>query len=178
MAIISETLDRYLRGEVDLFFVLETQKENGCPDKYLEDLISNRECDYIAYKVMHIPSPILVNRLEEIKNHYAQLAIGLKLPVSLNTERANICFNKAIEKGFIAIENGQYRWVGMKEHGGKAQLAYFCEQVFCHEGTETLPETALNNLFGVKRLGSAITQLHNAQKTQKWQSKIDELFPK
>ena len=70
--------------------------------------------------------------------------------------------------------DGLPRWEGKR--GSVAMLGYFLERVYCPNNTEKLPEQALNRLFGVARIGSAITQLHNAKKPQKWRKEIDKLF--
>ena len=106
----------------------------------------------------------------------------LPLPKVLNTDRAQTYFRNAIDKGYMKLENGQFSWIGIGGKGTNSQLAYFCGRVFeyrhsttCNIGTE-FPEEELNALFGVKRLYSLLTQVHNAQKTQKWRRSIDEMF--
>lgn len=99
----------------------------------------------------------------------------LLLPDELNTERAQKYFARAIEAGLMSITpDGLPRWEGKR--GSVAMLGYFLERVYCPNNTEKLPEQALNRLFGVARIGSAITQLHNAKKLQKWRKEIDKLF--
>lgn len=62
------------------------------------------------------------------------------------------------------------------------QLAYFRGRVYNYKHTvngnagENFPEESLNELFGVKRLYSSLTQVYNAQKRQRWRAKIDALF--
>lgn len=106
----------------------------------------------------------------------------LPLPKVLNTDRAQTYFQKAIDKRYMKLENGLFSWIGVGGKGINSQLAYFCGRVFeyrhsttCNIGTE-FPEEELNALFGVKRLYSLLTQVHNAQKTQKWRRIIDEMF--
>ena len=44
-----------------------------------------------------------------------------------------------------------------------------------HAG-ENFPEDSLNELFGIKRLYSSLTQVYNAQKPQRWRAMIDDIF--
>lgn len=94
------------------------------------------------------------------------------LPDELNTPEANKYFARAVERGYMTRTATGYKW----SFGGVARLGYFVEKVFCPNNTERLPEQAINRLFGVQRIGSAITQVHNAKKPQKWQAPIDQLF--
>lgn len=64
-----EVLERYLTGKCDLYSVLEIQKDNKCSDKVLSELVFNKECDWIASTVIKEHTPILINRLEEIKEY-------------------------------------------------------------------------------------------------------------
>ena len=106
----------------------------------------------------------------------------LPIPKAINTKRAQEYFQKAIEKGYMKVENSRFSWIGVGLKGKKSQLAYFCGLVFEYKntiegnnGTE-FPEDELNALFGVTRLYSLLTQVYNAQKKQKWRTLIDELF--
>jgi len=106
----------------------------------------------------------------------------LPLPMSIDTERAQLYFKKAIDRGLLKIENGKFSWITIGNIGGNSQLAYFCGRVFEYKhsikgntGTR-FPEEELNTLFGVKRIYSLLTQVHNAKKIQQWRRKIDELF--
>lgn len=92
------------------------------------------------------------------------------LPSELDTERARKYFARAVEAGYMIPTDTGYRWV----MGAAVKLGYFVERVYCSTDTEQLPETALNRLFGVNRLGSAITQMHSAKKHQKWRGEIDK----
>lgn len=108
---------------------------------------------------------------------------GLKLPKELNTERARMAFAKAIELKYMEpVADGRFRWIGTNDKGIRAELAYFLGRVYNYENTisgnagEGFPEEALNELFGVTRLYSSLTQVYNAQKPQRWRSLIDEIF--
>ena len=105
------------------------------------------------------------------------------LPKELDTPKARKGFAKAIERKYMeAAENGKYHWIGTGDRGVTSQLAYFLGRVYNYEYTiqgnagENFPEESLNELFGVKRLYSSLTQVYNAQKPQRWRSKIDALF--
>lgn len=107
---------------------------------------------------------------------------ALPLPDSINSDRALMYFQKAIDRGLIKHENGSFSWIPIGNRGGNTQLAYFCGLVFEYKHTEngnagtSFPEDDLNKLFGVKRMYSSLTQAHNAKKIQPWRRKIDELF--
>ena len=107
---------------------------------------------------------------------------GFNLPKDLDTSRARKYFLKAIEKQYMTIENGKFRWIGTNDKGRISQLAYFCGKVYNYKHTisgnagEDFPEESLNKLFGVKRLYSLLTQVYNAQKPQRWRSLIDSMF--
>lgn len=104
------------------------------------------------------------------------------LPSVLDTQKARKCFGKAIEKGWLRVENGKFTWVGFGATAHKSQLAYFCGRVYGYKHSAYgncgagLPEAELVELFGVKRLRSLLTQVHNAQKERSWRTCIDELF--
>lgn len=106
----------------------------------------------------------------------------LPIPIALNTKRAQCYFHKAIEKGYMKVENGFFSWIGVGLKGKKSQLAYFCGLVFEYKNSingnvgREFPENELNVLFGEKRLYSLLVQVYNAQKPQKWRVLIDELF--
>jgi hypothetical protein len=107
----------------------------------------------------------------------------IKLPKELDTPKARKYFAKAIELKYMeAAENGKYRWIGTGNRGVTSQLAYFLGRVYNYKHTisgnvgEDFPEDSLNQLFGVKRLYSLLTQVYNAMKTQRWRSQIDSLF--
>ncbi len=97
----------------------------------------------------------------------------LILPNELDTDRARKYINRAIECGFITITDTRLKWTMGGNRGALAQLGYFVEKVYCPNNIEDLPESAINALFGVVRIGSAITQMHSAKKPQKWRSEID-----
>lgn len=104
------------------------------------------------------------------------------LPKELDTARARKYFHKAIERGYMRVENGKYRWIGTDNRGNRSELAYFLGKVYGYVHTSTgnagenFPEESLGKLFGVTRLYSLLTQVYNAQKPQRWRAMIDELF--
>lgn len=106
----------------------------------------------------------------------------LALPKELNTKMARKCFARAISKKYMEkADNGKYRWIGTNDKGYRSELAYFCGKVYGYVHTSTgnagenFPEESLNNLFGVTRLYSSLTQVYNAQKPQSWRRLIDEI---
>ena len=105
------------------------------------------------------------------------------LPKELDTPRARTYFAKAVRLGYMELtEDGRYRWLGTGRKPCTAELAYFLGRVYNYKYTitgnagENFPEESLNNLFGVSRLYSSLTQVYNAQKPQRWRSQIDEMF--
>lgn len=107
----------------------------------------------------------------------------MPLPKDLNTPRARKYFARAIELQYMEpAEDGRYRWTGTGKKPCTAELAYFLGKVYNYKYTitgnagENFPEESLNELFGVKRLYSSLTQVYNAQKPQRWRSQIDDMF--
>lgn len=105
------------------------------------------------------------------------------LPKELDTPRARRYFAEAVRLGYMEpAEDGRYRWLGTGRKPCTAELAYFLGRVYNYKYTitgnagENFPEESLNNLFGVSRLYSSLTQVYNAQKPQRWRSQIDEMF--
>ena len=69
------------------------------------------------------------------------------------------CFAKLINAGYMHKVGDSYRW-----HKSKALLAYTMERIFCKGNKKgEFPETMLNEMFGVKRLGQARFQLCNSR---------------
>lgn len=100
----------------------------------------------------------------------------LPIPLEIDTPRARTAIERAIARGLMENAPEGLKWRGIGQTGTKAQLAYFCKCAWLPNNVETLPETALNKLFGVTRIGSAINKLFDAKKPQKWRAQIDELF--
>jgi hypothetical protein len=96
------------------------------------------------------------------------------LPSELDTERARKYFARAVEVGYMTPTGTGYKWKFGGERGCLARLGYFVERVYCPTNTEQIPEQSINKLFVVNRIASAITQLHNAKKPQKWRAEIDD----
>ena len=100
----------------------------------------------------------------------------IDLPAELDTPRARKYFDIALEAHFIAKTTKGYKWTLKVGRGSLAQLAYFCSRIYCPGAMGSFPEAALNTLFGVSRLGSALSQVFNAKTPQGWRSTIDGLF--
>lgn len=101
---------------------------------------------------------------------------GATLPKELNTERARKYFVKAINVGYMRKEGNGYKWLFGNDRGRRASLGYFILKVYAPNNTGYIPEKAVNQLFGVNRIGSAISQIQSAKKPQKWREEIDNLF--
>ena len=95
------------------------------------------------------------------------------------TERAKKYFAKAVEAGYMTKTESGCKWIFLNGgRGAKAALAYFIQKVYSPDVTkpQSIPYKALQNLFGVKRLDSAINGLLNVKKEQTWRGDIDSLF--
>ena len=100
----------------------------------------------------------------------------IPLPDCLNTERAQKAILKAIKAGYIKkCDKNKLEWVN-KARGAKTQLAYFCVKCWCPNNNETLPESAINALFDVSRIGQAVSSLNDRKKELKWKGQFDALF--
>lgn len=127
--------------------------------------------------------PLLDGWFDQFIDEDSQEGDELVLPKELDTRKARQYFAKAIKKNYmVKVDNGKFRWVGTNDKGNRSELAYFCGRIYGYEYSVSgnvgmnFPEDSLNNLFGVTRLYSSLTQVYNAQKPQKWRSLIDELF--
>ncbi|MBX2953463.1 MAG: hypothetical protein KF870_13220 [Leadbetterella sp.] len=89
----------------------------------------------------------------------------LFLPKKLDTDRARILFNKAIQQGLIKVNGEYYEWL----MESKALLAYFTEIIYCKDADgkdnyKRYPEKDLDNLFRESRLGKARGQIASNKK--------------
>ena len=108
------------------------------------------------------------------------------LPSRLDTELARKIFDKAIEEGYIIIDDDHYEWTL-----NKVLLAYMCGRVYCEDypektiydektywmpgRVELFPGTELDKLFNMKDLTqSRHTRKNKAAPTVS--EKIDKLF--
>lgn len=82
-------------------------------------------------------------------------------------------FEKLIAAGLISIDGNKCKWHGES----KALLAYAMEKIFCKSNMKgEFPETKLNEMFGVKRLGQTRAQLYNNKNGMpRGANRIDEL---
>ncbi len=109
------------------------------------------------------------------KESTLQKELNTILQSELNTDRARKYIAKAIEANYIKKRDKGLQWL-FGGNRGKVRLGYFIQKVYCPNHTETIPEKGINALFGVDRIGSAISQIVNAKKPQKWKAEIDKLF--
>lgn len=145
---------------------IKLQKESGI---YLKAYRSVTDVDFYLGSLELAQK--YINALPKMEDHEQTNPSSLELPTELDTERARKYLKKAIEYSWIKPTSTGYHF-----NKSKTQLAYFTEKVFCPNKTDEYPETALNKLFGVSRLGSARTQIYNAKKPQKWRPGIDNFF--
>lgn len=131
-------------------------------------------CDYLYNTDMgHFVQDAIFNRK---LSQPADASNENVLPVELDTERARKYFARAVEAGYMTRTDTGYKWLFGGERGALARLGYFLYRTLCPTNTEKIPQQAVNKLFGVNRIDSAIAQLLNAKKPQKWRNEIDKLF--
>lgn len=118
----------------------------------------------------------VIERWKEDCPFISELRNGaFSLPLELDTPRARKYIGKAIEAGFIA-STGE----GLKWSMTKAKLAYFLQRIYCiddngKDNGQRFPESALDELFGVNRLGKARSQLADHKVKMNYED-IDSLF--
>jgi len=110
----------------------------------------------------------------------------IPLPKTINTERAQTYFQKAVDKGYMKFNNGQFVWIGVKKKPNGtpniSELAYFLGKVYEYKHSvsgnigKRFPEDELNSLFGKTKLYNRLVQVHNAMSIQAWRQPIDDLF--
>lgn len=80
-------------------------------------------------------------------------------------------FARATEAGFMEETATGYKWTW---GGKKARLAYFITKIY--GDNQQIPYKRLEAMFDVSRLDSAVYQLMNAKRPQKWRQQIDGIF--
>ena len=107
-----------------------------------------------------------------------------QLPSAIDTPRAQECFKRAEEKGYMKKTDTGHEWT-FGGNRGKARLAYFLERVYCPNREDKMTSGAWRSLekhFNVTRLDSAANQNAGIAGTQatvkEWRKKIDEITPK
>lgn len=158
-----------------LYKELEPHEEDIIKD-YSEEERANISCERWLFGAYGIINHYCTNVKYLIEpTTTKKVDASITLPEELNTDRARKYFAKAIECEFMVPTATGYKWV-FGGNRGKVRLGYFVVRVFCPDNTEQLHEQAIDRLFGVNRIGSAITQFHTAKKPQKWIAVIDRLF--
>lgn len=152
------TGDKDIIKEIDNLQTTALHQVNGWYAIEQQTRLSIALCNRSLYRVANMWQP------QQIQEY-------LTIPDGIDTNRARKYFSIAIEREFIEPTSNGYSCLK-----SKAQLGYFLERVFCPNNTEVLPEKLLNKLFGVDRIGSAITQNHNTKKPPKWKNEIDSIF--
>ncbi len=149
----------------------------------LTRIIASHQFDGWAATLERIFSvPLPEGWFDAYLNEETEETDALRLPKPIDTERAQTYFRKAIDKGYLKYEDGEFTWIGVGGKGLKSQLAYFCGKVYGYKHSEfgnkgdEFPEEELNALFGVTRLYSLLTQVYSAEKKQVWRRVIDDLF--
>lgn len=98
-------------------------------------------------------------------------------PREPSNERAKRAFAKAVEAGYMEKTETGYKWLYLNgRRGSNTSLGYFLVRVYDPDNKSEIPMTALQALFGVKRLDRATNRATTPQKPQKWRGAIDELL--
>ena len=122
---------------------------------------------------LHI-SEQMVDWLHGIGDQYnihpksAGMQVAPELPSELDNDRIRNCFARAIKLGFMEKTDRGYKWLRPQ-----IQLGYFCSKLF----EQPRPINKIEELFGVKKLASSITQAEFEPKradVKKWRTEIDE----
>ena len=110
----------------------------------------------------------------------------LPIPKAINTIRAQKYFQKAIEKGYIKVENGLFKWVGVKQRRNgtpnMSELAYFLGKVYEYKYSnngnigKSFPDKELEKLFNITKLYNRLNQVYQAINVQSWRQPIDDMF--
>ena len=175
-ALYRELFEPWCREDFSRFCRLVNIIENKNEDWQENSIKILPDFAVIFNELCFIYNEIAMRQPEFVKSIEVDTTEGVKMPEELNTDRARKYFARAIECGYMKpIANG-YKWEFGGKRGALARLGYFLYKTLCPTNTEQIPQQAVNRLFGVKRIDSAIAQVHNAKKPQKWRAEIDKLF--
>lgn len=120
-------------------------------------------------EIHHTAKEILDIYNYEFPNSRADNTESNKKDAEELTEREIKYYGKAIEAGMAKKTEQGYRWLG-----SNVSLGYFINKVHRPTATERLPYKRMEELWGVKRLDSAVHQ--SADRKHKWEKDIDALF--
>lgn len=181
--------------------VKEIKEESDSYEIYLKQNLAERIIHIFDYYHSEILSKEIIKRLtsgdpppnnltnptNQTKNahHTSSMKPNLALPDELNSRYVLNCFRKAVLKGYIKpLNDNKLEWLGENGNKSIAQLAYFCGLIFGYKmdirvngnAGGRVPYTALEDLFGVKRLDRSLRQVHEATKPQHWRMLYDNLL--
>lgn len=120
-------------------------------------------------EIHHTAKEILDIYNYEFPNSRADNTESNKKDAEELTEREIKYYGKAIEAGMAKKTEQGYRWLD-----SNVSLGYFINKVHRPTATERLPYKRMEELWGVKRLDSAVHQ--SADRKHKWEKDIDALF--
>ena len=155
----SAGLRDYLRGDYDRVLISEIRERLI----HLENGLNRPKGDYIGLE-------LVLGCFRELIDDYTRSTLKPQSAPEPQPEPKQRYFNKAIEKGFMGKTESGYNWL----FGSKASLGYFIIKI--HGSNEQIPFKHLEELFGVKRLDRAVSQLADVTKPQKWRAEIDKLI--
>lgn len=84
-------------------------------------------------------------------------------PQSVLTDRAKKYFQRAIEAGYMTETTTGYKW-----NGETVRWGYFIKCIYDPKNNSSIPQKALEALFGKGRLDSPLRQIGLWKKTPKW----------
>lgn len=155
---------------------------HGIRERQKSGLLTEKEADSILFFIHNTVETLNFKKyqIEDIFNEFKNMTEErtINLPNDLNTDRAIIYFKKAIEAKLIIQSTTGFIW----KDNVISRLAYFTELIFCRndenkDNGNDYPETSLNLLFNVSRLGKARSQLSgNKEGKPKKHEDIDTLF--
>lgn len=92
-----------------------------------------------------------------------QIARPQQAPQSVLTDRAKKYFQRAIEAGYMTETTTGYKW-----NGETVRWGYFIKCIYDPKNNSSIPQKALEALFGKGRLDSPLRQIGLWKKTPKW----------
>ncbi len=173
--------DNYLRKTIPWYRI--------CAEKYEKRIQESKDKSVQPTDVMNVHygtenNMVVANALLEEPKHKS---ITPEREVLMWTDRAKLCFQKAVTRKWMIFEDGKYSWCGVKPRPSgkpsKSELAYFLGKVYGFEykdgnncGTK-LPANELNIYFGFnKSVTDTLLQVYRRNNEQPYRSIIDDFF--
>lgn len=148
---------------IEGYFSFKSPMDKVCiidsiPDKDRRKLIYKMKDEFISN--LNLKEEIEILFLDSKSEDYDKEKQSPTLPNELDTPKARIVFDKAIEKGYMTPKGNYYQW-----HLNNVLLAYLCGKLYSgdfiqinkyrkneyKQGELTFPEEAIENLFYDKK---------------------------